>query len=226
MNKWFLTEVGVVPVYKRPSFKSECLTELLLGENCSVSGEFENWLYISTEDGYIGYVNKFYGRMVSEKTANTFIISSPNSNGFFSYKYPFGSTVSNKITGASKIKNDFDKKLVIPTAKQLIGTPYKWGGKSSLGFDCSGLVQSVLKVCGMKIPRDSAPQFEFFKNKKVSMTNAKSGDLHFFGKQQAITHVGFSLGGSGILHSYGCVKEEDIKRNELLSEIYLQSCSI
>lgn len=226
MNKWFLVKVGVAPVYSEPSFRSECLTEIVLGENCLISDETKEWLHIVTEDDYKGYVNKFYGRVISRKAINNFCISSPNSDGFFSNQYPFGAMVKNKILGASKIKNNFDKKLVIPIAKQLIGIPYKWGGKSSLGFDCSGLVQSVLKVCGMKIPRDSALQLEYFKNKKVSMIDAKSGDLHFFGKERAVTHVGFSLGGSGILHSHGYVKEQDIKSNKLLSEIYLQSCSI
>ena len=226
MNKWFLTKVGVAPVYSKPSFKSEYLTELVLGENCSVTSETENWLFIVTEDGYEGYINKFYGKISSKKRVSTFCVSSPNSEGFFSNQYPFGSMVKNEIIGASKIKNDFDKKLVIPIAKQLIGIPYKWGGKSSLGFDCSGLVHSVFKVCGMKIPRDSAPQLDYFRNKKISMSDAKPGDLHFFGKEETVTHVGFSLGGSGILHAYGYVKEEDIKTNNLLSEIYLQSCSI
>ncbi len=225
MNKWFFTKAGVAPIYSKPSFKSEYLTELVSGENCSVLSENQNWLCILTEDGYKGYVNKFYGKIISKEVIGTFCISSPNSEGFFNNQYPFGSIVTNRITGASKIKNSFDKKLVIPIAKQLIGIPYKWGGKSSLGFDCSGLVQSVLKVCGMRVPRDSAPQLEYFKHKEVSMADAKSGDLHFFGGEEAVTHVGFSLGGSGILHAHGFVKEENIKSNKLLSEIYLQSCS-
>lgn len=226
MNKWFIAEVGVSPVYSKPSFLSECITELVFGENSYVIHETKNWLHIETKDGYKGYVNKFYGKISSHQIEGAYCVSSPNRNGLFSSRYPFGAIVPKKITGATKIRNGFDKKLVISTANRLIGIPYKWGGKSSLGFDCSGLVQSVLQVCGLKIPRDSGPQLKYFKSKRVPMQDADFGDLHFFGKENKATHVGFSCGGSRILHAYGYVKEEDIKTNKMLSEIYLQSCSI
>ena len=226
MNKWFFTTTGVAPIHSEPSFLSECLTELVHGENSLITDEFKNWLSITTGDGYRGYVNKFYGNIISKKIVHNLCISAPDPNGSFSNQYPFGSKVKNKITGASKIRDDFDKNLVIPIAKKLIGTPYKWGGKSSLGFDCSGLVQSVLEVCGLVVPRDSRLQLKYLKNKKISMQESKPGDLHFFGKGDITTHVGFSLGGTRILHAQGYVKEDDIRINKNLSEIYLQSCSI
>ena len=59
------------------------------------------------------------------------------------------------------------------------------GGKSSLGFDCSGLVQSVLKSLGYMIPRDACDQFKFFDDYKIDINDAKYGDLHFFGKRKS-----------------------------------------
>jgi hypothetical protein len=46
----------------------------------------------------------------------------------------------------------------VAVAERFLGVPYLWGGKSSLGLDCSGLVQVALTACGIKSPRDSADQ--------------------------------------------------------------------
>ena len=120
---------------------------------------------------------------------------------------------------------------VIPVAENLLDTPYKWAGKTSLGMDCSGLVQSVLKVCGLNVPRDSYQQQEYFAKDEIQIDQAEPGDLHFFGKDGKVSHVGFSTGGKGILHSQGMVKEEsldpaDRNVNQKLIDIYLSSHSI
>ena len=109
--------------------------------------------------------------------------------------------------------------------------PYRWGGKTSLGFDCSGLVQSVLGIYGLKIPRDSKNQWEFLESFKIDLEKAEEGDLHFFGKKGEISHVGFSCGGYDLIHSQGYVKKESLDKNDpnfnkSLLDIYLSSASI
>ena len=49
---------------------------------------------------------------------------------------------------------------ILEYTKQLIGTPYLWGGKSGLGFDCSGLVQFLYALHGIQIPRDTSMQIK------------------------------------------------------------------
>ena len=63
-----------------------------------------------------------------------------------------------------QIAHEFSTLTVL---ENLMGIPYKWGGKTSLGFDCSGLVQSVLEVYGFKVPRDSKDQWTFLKYFKI-----------------------------------------------------------
>lgn len=82
-------------------------------------------------------------------------------------------------------------KLVVKTAKSHLGTKYKYGGTTSKGFDCSGLMCTSFKEA-VTLPRTSNQQSNF--GKSISkMTDLKVGDLVFFGnkpKSKKITHVG------------------------------------
>ena len=75
-----------------------------------------------------------------------------------------------------------------------------------MGFDCSGLVQSVLKICGLKIPRDSKDQRSFLKNDQIDILDAEPGDLHFFGTKDKVSHVGFSTKAAGF-----CIHKDLLK---------------
>ena len=230
-KNWFIVQSGCASVYQKADFNSPCLTEVIYGESCQIINQDGNWIRIRCEDGYLGWVNEFYGKKSLKTNKPTHIIVFPNENGIFDSKYPFGSMVNKHLTGSVQITDLLGLDQVIPVARNLLGTPYKWGGKTSLGFDCSGLVQSVLKVCGLKIPRDAYQQFDFFVKDEIQLNQAKSGDLHFFGRDGKITHVGFSLGEKGILHSQGNVKVEsldpsDENVNFNLIDMYMSTHSI
>ena len=60
-KKWFINQVGVAPVYSKSTFKSECVTELVFGESCSIIERVGKWVKIRTDDKYEGFVNLFYG---------------------------------------------------------------------------------------------------------------------------------------------------------------------
>lgn len=79
---------------------------------------------------------------------------------------------------------------VIAKAKSYTGTPYKWGGTTSSGMDCSGLLLNSFKVIDYQMPRTSAEQKKI--GKRVSKDEIKKGDLLFFAttkKKRKITHV-------------------------------------
>lgn len=80
---------------------------------------------------------------------------------------------------------------VIKTARSYTGSPYKWGGTTRSGMDCSGLLLNSFNAIDYKIPRTSAEQSKT--GKKVSKGEIKKGDLVFFAtgkKKRKITHVG------------------------------------
>lgn len=100
-------------------------------------------------------------------------------------------TVSKTRSQTSKaaVSNQQDK--VISAARSYMGTPYKWGGTSRSGMDCSGLLVSSFKSAGITLPRTSADQSRY--GKKVSLYELQPGDLVFFSAKQGrgkITHVG------------------------------------
>ena len=79
---------------------------------------------------------------------------------------------------------------VVRNAKQFLNTPYKYGGVTKRGMDCSGLVYTIFQKENIKLPRVSREMAKQGKN--IPLKRAKKGDLIFFstGKTQGISHVG------------------------------------
>ena len=85
-------------------------------------------------------------------------------------------------------------------AKSLLGTPYKYGGASPTGFDCSGLVYYTHGKFGIRTPRTSVQQHKYAKTIKLSELH--SGDLVFFTlNKKNVSHVGIYIGKGQFIHA-------------------------
>ncbi len=86
-------------------------------------------------------------------------------------------------------------------ASKLIGTPYIWGGTSTTGFDCSGLIYYVYGGLGKNIGRVADDQYR--SGTPVDKNNLRMGDLVFYGTPEEATHVGMYIGKGMMIHSAG-----------------------
>lgn len=83
---------------------------------------------------------------------------------------------------------------------QFIGNPYVWGGTSlTKGCDCSGYVQAIFRKYGYSLPRTSREQAKV--GTKISLADAKPGDLVFYGKGGTVNHVGIYIGNGQIVNA-------------------------
>ena len=82
----------------------------------------------------------------------------------------------------------------VAVAMSFAGTPYRWGGRTRLGIDCSGLVQTALHACGIACPRDSDMQALTLGD--AADGELRRGDIVFFPG-----HVGIMVDGKQLLHA-------------------------
>ena len=126
---------------------------------------------------------------------------------------------------STKNKHSIDPKIqtAISTARSYTGTPYRWGGTSKRGMDCSGLLCVSYKKAGLTLPRTSAEQSKF--GKPVKINELQPGDLVFFSKKKGrkkITHVGMvtSIGRGKDIQFIHSSTKLGVVENNLMSDYY------
>jgi len=98
----------------------------------------------------------------------------------------------------------------------MVGKPYRYGGASPAGFDCSGLVAFSYRQAGVPLPHNTSQQRRA--SKHVKLAELKRGDLLFFDQQgRKNSHVGIYLGGGRFVHAPSSGKHV---RNDRLDNPY------
>lgn len=215
--------VAAAPVRKEPSHRTEMVNQLLFGEQMEILEEKEEWFRIrSLYDNYEGWLTHHLVEPVQDLPEPRFYASSltnpvttPNSL----INAPMGSSLSGfneetrllwkpeyKYHGTYRdVTHPVDYDLLLKTSHAWINAPYLWGGKTFMGVDCSGFVQTVFKILGVRLKRDAWQQCE--QGKELEAQNVKEGDLAFFQNEQGrVTHVGIILEGNRIIHAAGKVR--------------------
>jgi cell wall-associated NlpC family hydrolase len=87
---------------------------------------------------------------------------------------------------------------IVFTAMQMVGVPYRYGGESPEGFDCSGLVQYAYRTAGLSVPRTAQEQLGA--SRAIPLADAAPGDLLFF-HSRTNDHVAIYLGQGRFIHA-------------------------
>ena len=210
----------VVALHNAPSPDALLDTQALKGERVTIydrNGEGWAWGQLAG-DGYVGWLPE--RGLAKQGTAPTHKITAIRTFAFPgpSIKLPpvdtlvFGSMVAVVrnddvfavtrdgfyVPSAHVGPLDSNESDFVAVAERFVGTPYLWGGKTSLGIDCSGLVQIALNACGIGCPRDSDMQEEGLGRAltTVEMRNLQRGDLIFWKG-----HVAIALDAKTLLHA-------------------------
>tara|TARA_B100000579_G_C22535181_1_gene712644 strand:+ start:26 stop:766 length:741 start_codon:yes stop_codon:yes gene_type:complete len=219
MTKYFTNNFTVLNLYKKPSTKSEVVTQMLYGDGFSVSKKTRRWLRVKIkEDNYKGYVqNKNFSDYL-KPTHKVSILKAKI------YKFPNKQKKTNELSFGSKVKVTnykakffkfskgwINKKDVKPVSYKekdpfkkinlFRNIKYKWGGKSFKGIDCSALIQVFLNFNNKFCPRDAKDQVKYFK-KNIKLKKIKKNDIIYWKG-----HVALALSNKKLIHAYGPMKK-------------------
>lgn len=210
----------VAAIRREPRDDGPMDTQALFGEIFAVLEEKDGWAWgFSRHDGYVGYIDKAAlsapVRPVTHRVSalRTYLFSEPDlksaphcllsMNAKINAGEKRGRFVdaggSGWVFEGHLVSTDHAEPDYVTVAERFAGTPYLWGGKESLGLDCSGLVQTSLEAAGISILRDTDMQ-ESELAARFSAIPADAprqrGDIVFWAG-----HVGIMVDESRILHA-------------------------
>ena len=219
MTKYFTNNLTITNLYKKPSIKSEIVTQMIYGDSFSISKKSKKWLKIKIkEDGYNGFIKNRKFPTFLKPTHKVNVLKSnvfkiPNEKRGIA-QISFGSKIRVTENGKKFLrfskgwidKNDVKPigfKETNPFRKIFIfkNIKYMWGGKSFKGIDCSALIQVFLNFNNKFCPRDAKDQVKFFK-KNIKLNKIKKNDIIYWKG-----HVALALSNKKLIHAYGPMKK-------------------
>ena len=212
--------VPVTALRRHPDPSAPLDTEALFGERARVLDTAGGWSWVQlARDGYVGYVraNDLSPRWVEPthrvQALATFVYPAPHIKAPPDHCLPMGANLTVEqeeprfaklATGGFVITRHLVPRLrhardFVDVAERFIGTPYLWGGRTRIGLDCSGLLQTALDAAGIACPRDTDMQEQALGEPVLvpdTLEGLERGDLVFWPG-----HVGIMVDGVMLLHA-------------------------
>ena len=189
--------------------------QLIYGSKVKYFSAAKGWAFIqNTYDNYVGYVPE---NTIASETQKTHIVTAPLAHVFMEPNIksknieilPLAARVSGEVIengfletelgwiSVSQLKRKTElSKDPVEVSKLLQNAPYLWGGNTTLGIDCSGLIQISLLLCGIDCPGDSDQQMNTLGQNIDIGSPRKKGDIIFWKG-----HVAWALNERQILHA-------------------------
>ena len=221
-----ICNLNTIPVRKEKSSKSELITQLIYGEIYKVLKKDKNWYHIEiSDDNYKGWINYSQFFEISKDTFDNILNTKPIllreiSKEIETLDGKMLLSIGAKISSTKALNHSLNKPYnqkkttIAQTAMKYLNTTYLWGGKTNNGIDCSGFSQMVFKINGINILRDANQQAN--QGKEIDFSSIEEGDLAFFGEKK-VTHVGIILKNKKIIHAFGKVRIDFLKKNGILN---------
>ena len=195
--------VNVASVYETNSVNTSMLTQLLYGETCRILEFDKDWVKIAVvNDDVEGWMDYKQLSFPFEKEGKTKVVHDTYLE-FRNLLLSVGSEIEGEPDGLTLFA---DRVKIGATAERFLNVAFLKGGRSFFGLDASALVQLVMKVNGIHIPRYAHQQAELgYAHSFVE--ESEMGDLAFFENTEGvIDHVGIMLDTQRVIHAFGKVR--------------------
>lgn len=214
---------GVSPLRATPDDGAELIDEAQFGEELTRLGERGEWVYVQGPDLYFGWIRAADLSGVGDDPEQVVVSaplarvrSRPADDADAVDELPAGAPLPSperddqwwRIGRAEyvAVRDTVDAAAIphryptaddlLATAESFLGVPYRWGGTSAHGIDCSGLTQQVYRLNGVGLDRDADQQA--LGGRPVD--RARPGDLFFFGADR-VTHTALATGETTFIHA-------------------------
>ncbi|MGB6175661.1 MAG: NlpC/P60 family protein [Methylocella sp.] len=212
--------IGTADLRHAPAPDAPLDTQALFGEDVMLYEDHEGWGWVQlARDGYVGYMSmaalaEGQIKPTHRVTVNrSFVYPGPDLKFFVRDALPLGASVRVRaarggfaqigdaafVFAGHLLPSGESQKDFVAVAERLLHAAYLWGGKTSLGIDCSGLVQISLDAAGIDAPRDTDLQEQALGMPiavDTGLAGLRRGDLVFWRG-----HVGIMRNETTLLHA-------------------------